>query len=174
METALEIRRAVEREIRTAFRDVTLGRGMSLRQARSVDHFGDAVGNAHSDALKPAEIVDDWSRVPLDELEEDCIAHLDAEGFRYHIPALMLSLLDHYDSGSMRVIGTLDGLYPREDAWDYHMYRYSLLNDAQKRAIAGFLVALPKLIPLDFQDHKIVPRALRNYWGQYLQTKATE
>jgi hypothetical protein len=54
------------------------------------------------------------------------------------------------------------------------MYRYSLLNPEQKTAIARFLEALPKLVELDFQDQKIVPRALRNYWGEYLQTKATE
>jgi hypothetical protein len=48
------------------------------------------------------------------------------------------------------------------------MQRYSLLNHAQRTAIARFLAALPKLVELDFQDQKIVPRALRNYWGQYL------
>jgi hypothetical protein len=37
-----------------------------------------------------------------------------------------------------------------------------------------FLAALPKLVELDFQDQKIVPpRALRNYWGEYLQTDST-
>src|SRR5215469_15804011 len=53
--------------------------------------------------------------VPPDELERNCIAHLDALGFRYYIPALMLSVLDHYEPLSMRVIGTLAGLYPKKD-----------------------------------------------------------
>ena len=51
---------------------------------------------------------------------------------------------------------------------------YSILNPAQKTAIARFLTALPKLVELDFQDQKIVPRALRNYWVEHLQTKPTE
>jgi hypothetical protein len=41
-------------------------------------------------------------------------------------------------------------------------------TDAQKRAIARFLLALPRLVKLGHEDEKIVPRALRNYWSQYL------
>ena len=51
------------------------------------------------------------------------------------------------------------------------MHRYSLLDAPKKRAIARFLAELPKLVSLDYESQKIVPRALRNYWGQYLQTK---
>jgi hypothetical protein len=175
MEAPSQIRRAVEVEIRTAFQGVTLGRGASLRQAQFADRLQDAVWNAHSASLAQGEITDDWSQVPLDELESDCIAHLDAFGFRYYIPALMLSVIYHYESSSMRVIRTLGGLYPKKDnSWDSAMRRYSLLNSAQKMAIAGFLAALPKLVELDFEHQKIVPRALRNYWDEYLQTNAPE
>jgi Family of unknown function (DUF6714) len=175
METPVQIRRAVESEIRMAFRGVTLGRGISLRQARLGVGFQDAVRNAHSASPTYQEITDDWSRVPLDELEHDCIAQLDALGFRYYIPALMLSALNHYESSSLRVIGTLTGLYPKkDDSWEYHMQRYSLLNPAQKTAIARFLATLPKLAMLNPEDQKVVERALRNYWGEYLQTNATE
>jgi hypothetical protein len=170
-----EIRRTVESEIQMAFRGVTLGPGMSLRQAQLADRYQDAVTKASSASPGPGEIVHDWSKVPLDELERDCTAHLDAAGFRYYIPALMLSVLNHYDSASMRVIGTLGGLYPKkDDGWQYHMRRYSLLNYAQKTAIARFLEALPKLMELDLSDQKIVSRALRNYWGEYLQSNLTE
>jgi hypothetical protein len=73
----------------------------------------------------------------------------------------------------MRVIGTLTGLYPKkDDFWEYHMNRYSLLNPAQKSAIARFLMALAKLLELDFDDQRVVARALRNYWAEYLQTTA--
>jgi hypothetical protein len=170
----LHLRRAVEGEIRQAFHGVTLGKGMSLRQAQYADRFQDAVRNAHSTSIGKGEITNDWSQVSLDELERDCIALLDAFGFRYYIPALMLSVLDHYDPSSMRVIGTLGGLYPKKDSWDHSMYQYSLLNSAQKTAIAHFLEALPRLVELDSEDQKIVPRALRNYWSEYLQPKTTE
>lgn len=171
----LEIRRTLESDIQMSFRGVTLGGGISLRQAQFADRYRDGVTNANSVSPGPGEIVDDWSKVPLDELERDCISHLDAAGFRYYIPALMLSVLNHYDSASMRVIGTLSGLYPKkDDGWEYHMQRYSLLNHVQKTAIARFLAALPKLVELDLADQKIVSRALRNYWGEYLQSDLTE
>jgi hypothetical protein len=171
METPLQLRGAVESEIRMAFRGVNLGRGISLRQAQLADGFQIATRDTHSPANAEQETIDDWSRVPLRELERDCIAHLDALGFRYYIPALMLSVLSHYDPSSMRVIGTLDGLYPKKgNHWEYHMSRYSLLSPVQKKAIAQFLATLPKLVELDYEGQKIVPRALRNYWGEYLQT----
>lgn len=175
MEKPLKIRRAIQSEIRMAFRGVTLGRGVSLKQAQFADRSRDAVCNENSASLAAGEIVDDWSQLNLDELERDCIAHLDADGFRYYIPALMLSVLKNYDSASMRVIGTLGSLYPKKDhRWKYHMVRYSLLNHRQKTAIARFLATLPKLVELDFENHKIVERALRNYWGEYLQPNPTE
>ena len=171
----VEIRRTVESEIQIAFRGVTLGAGMSLRQAQLADRSGDAARKPLRASFGSREVVDDWSQVTLDELEGDCIAHLDAAGFRYYIPALMLSVLNHYDPASMRVIGTLGDLYPKKDhSWEYQMLRYSLLNHAQKTAIARFLEALPKLVELGFEDQKIVPRALRNYWGEYLQPNPTE
>lgn len=160
MEEANRIWRAVESEIRDAFRGVKLGRGVSLRQAQVIDE--------RSGSVVASPFTGDWTVVPLEELERDCVAHLDAEGFRYYIPALMLSVIDHYEPRSMRVIGTLDGLYPRKDGWPYHMFRYSQLSDPQKRAIARFLTALPKLVELNITDQKIVSRALRNYWSAYL------
>ena len=69
----------------------------------------------------------------------------------------------------MRVIRTLNSLYPKKDhSWEYQMLRYSLLSHAQKTAIARFLTTLLKLVELGFEDQKIVPRALWNYWGEYL------
>jgi hypothetical protein len=138
MPPQLQIRSAVESELRKAFHGVTLGRGMSLNQAQFFDGFPDL--STHS-VPGHQGITHDWSRVSLDELELDCVAHLDALGFRYYIPALMLSVLDNYDSSSMRVIGTLGGLYPKKNdgSWEYHMHRYSLLSPAQKAAIARFL-----------------------------------
>ena len=170
MDVLLQARNAVENEIRAAFRGVKLGRGISLRQAQLIDQ--DVDGNLHSESPTSGETTDDWARVSRQELERDCIAHLDALGFRYYIPALMLDVLDYYDPSSMRVIGTLAGLYPKKnDSWEYHMQRYSLLNAEQKTAIAQFLAELPKLVELDVEDRKIVERALLNYWRQYLQTR---
>jgi hypothetical protein len=175
METPLRLRQAVESEIRTAFRGVILGQGTSLRRTACEDEVQSARRNADSASAADAEIADDWSRLPLDDLETDFIAHLDALGFRYYIPALMLSVLEHYESSSMRVTGTLLGLYPKKgDRWEYHMHRYSALNPAQKTSIARFLEALPKLVELDLEGQRVVSRALRNYWGDLLHTSPSE
>lgn len=173
METPLQIRHVVESEIRMAFRAVTLDQGTSLRRAHFADNF--EFWNGNSASPTHGEITDDWSQVSLEELERENrgIVHLDALGFRYYIPALMLSVLSHYESPSMRVISTLSGLYPKKDgSWEHRMHRYSLLNAAQKTAIARFLAALPDIVELGYEDQKIIPRALRNYWGQYLQRTA--
>lgn len=83
-----------------AFRGVTLGRSISLGQAQFTDRPQDGLGNTHAASSAHREIVDDWSQVSLDEIERDCIVFLDAFGFRYHIPAFMLSVLNHYHSSS--------------------------------------------------------------------------
>jgi len=166
----LQIRGAVERNIRAAFRGVTLGAGITLRGAQLIDG-GSASSGEQTQPFTGGEIIDDWELVQLGELDRDSVAHLDALGFRYYIPALMLSVLKHYDSSSMRVIGTLTGLYPKKDnAWEYHMQRYSLFDATQKTAIAQFLEALPKLVDLDSTDKSTAERAVRDYWGKYLNS----
>jgi hypothetical protein len=149
-----------------------LGAGISLWRAQLIDGQS-ATSREHAQSFTQGENIGDWSQVPLDELERDSVAHLDAPGFRYYIPALMLSVMKHYDPSSMRVIGTLAGLYPKKDnAWEYHMQRYSLLDATQKTAIARFLAELPKMVELDSEGQGTVERALQNYWGEYLQSNA--
>jgi len=78
MNTSTDLRRTVEDRIRAAFHAVALGRGVSSRQAQAIDS---GARSASSDI----EETNDWAQITLDELERDCIAHLDAEGFRYYI-----------------------------------------------------------------------------------------
>jgi hypothetical protein len=168
--TERQTRLAIENEIRAAFRGVVLGEGMSIREDQLADRAYDARSGELDRSTPTRGVTHDWAQVSSEELERNCIAHLDALGFRYYIPALMLSLLDHYDPASMRVIGTLSGLSPKQGAWEYHMQRYSLLNFEQKAAIAHFLSALPTLFELEADDQKIVERAIRNYWREFLSS----
>jgi hypothetical protein len=69
-------REVVERGIREAFAGVTLGSGVSLRQAVASDDDR-SYSPAEWAALKAADVVDDWSRVPVSALETDCIPFLD-------------------------------------------------------------------------------------------------
>lgn len=162
-------REDVSRTIREAFAGVTLGSGTSARQTRAIDQCYDkAVTDAEFAAMPASEVTEDWASVPAQELEEVILPHIDAEGFRYYIPALMLRLVESYDSGSMRVMGTLGALYPTQKFWIHQTAKYALLSDAQKQAIAQFLQSVPSFIMLDAEDAKIVHRALRNYWSQYV------
>ena len=157
---------ALENKIRAAFRRVVLGGGVSLRQAQIADGYGDDVQDASYEHSPPEEPKDDWTRVQVRDDNSDCIAHLDAEGLRYYLPALMLSVLVHYDAGSMRVIGTISALDTRV-AYDGRRL-LEMLNDEQRQAIACFLKALPELVELSHRDVKVVSRSLSAYWKRFL------
>lgn len=154
--------------IRNAFQGVQLGRGTSAGQTEVIDRYGEGCTPSQFEAISLEEVTNDWTSIPPDELERVQAAHLDAEGLRYYLPALMLSVLEDYDPSSSRVIGTLRALYPTRESWGYHMERYKELSDVHKRAIAAFLLELPSLLPLDLEDQTLVTRAARNYWGQFL------
>ena len=169
MDTAHLDRTTIIAQIRAAFEGVTLGKGISLKQAQVIDQYGEGVTDTEFDALPRSEITDSWPDVPLSELERDCIAHLDDEGLRYYLPALMLSLLSNYDRRSMRVIGTLAALYPK--SIDVGARSYAFLTDDQHRAVACFMSALPRLVNLGSEDSKRLTRALRNYWARFARPR---
>lgn len=158
--------------IANAFAGVRLGRGMSLRQAQAIDSSRmKPIPPAEYAALRRGEETENWTRVPITELARDCVAHLDAEAFRYYIPAFMLSIIDSYAPGEMRVIGAIRALCPDvkdKGSWGYNMARYKVLSPEQKAAIAIFLRALPSIVDLDREDKPRIERALKNYWKDFL------
>jgi|ERR1051326_1937089 hypothetical protein len=158
----------VQSIIRSAFAGVVLGSGVSIRQSEVIDRYGDGVPREFA-ALPRSEITDDWERVPDTELERAFVSYFDAQGFRYYIPALALSVLRNYDSGSLRVIATIRSLYPKKENWSYCVHKYELLSDRQKFALALFLSHLPNLVTLGYENETCVSRALRNYWSQFLE-----
>lgn len=156
----------IKRIIETAFEDVALDGGISLEQTKVIDNYGISVTTKEFSALPNKEVTNNWKEIPASRLDEaECIAHLDNKGFKYYIPALMLRLLDSYNSTCMMSIGTISSLYPRKKEKEYF---YSELNEQQKQAIALYLKALPNLINLDTEDKKIVERAFNKYWSKFL------
>jgi hypothetical protein len=163
--------------LKAAFRDVTLDGGISIRQGEICDNYGEdndgrEISEAEFATIPRGEIIGDWIALPLDELEQyPYLAYLDAKGFRYYIPAFLLSLLQDSQRGSMRVICTLSSLCPTRERWLYHMQQYELLSDEQRSAIAVFLFELKDYPRLDSDDQQLISGALSAYWNQYLPRK---
>jgi hypothetical protein len=168
----------IESAIRSAFADVRLGSGVSLRQAQAIDDYGRGFNQAEFEALPRSEVTDDWTGVPESELLRDNVAHLDAEGLRYYLPALMLWLLDHYDDPDlvrmpglgplMTPIGTVMALAPGSMTEWEHRFRFEIFTEAQRAATAAYVEALPRLVTLDHEEATRVARSIRDYWGQFL------
>ena len=151
--------------IEKAFAGVRLEEGVSLKEAQAYDVNLEGISDAEFKALAGNEETVDWRAIPLAALDDNpCLPFLDAMGFRYYMPALMLSLIDHYDPSSMRVIGTISLLDPR----GRDSAVYSIISNKQKHAIATFLKNLPYLVELDHEGGKVVERALRDYWIRYI------
>lgn len=167
MKTQSELRQEVKQRIRKAFSGIALGSGISLRQAAVIENYGEGVTDEEFSRLPLSEETTKWNQVTFEELESGNVAHLDPDGFRFYLPAFMISVIDVYDQCSMRVIGTLSALEPRDHEAEYHRPRYDCLSYQQKQAVTFFLDTLPKLVQLDDEDKQIVERAMC-YWTTYL------
>ena len=167
----------VEAAIRSAFAGVRLGAGISLQQARLIDEgLTVDLSEAEFAAIPRLETTDDWTRISESELLCDALAHLDAEGLRYYLPALMLWLLDHYNDenrgsdpvAEMTAIGTMSALGPSAEFARYRWDIYEGFTLPQRAAMAKFVEALPRLVELDREDATLVSRSLGRYWAQFL------
>ncbi len=170
-------REAIETMIRAAFMGIRLGSGLSLQQAAAADNRDAGLTEAHFAQLPAAEVIDDWSSIPVAELCRDRVGYLDREGLRYYLPALMLWLLDHYDDEDSRladayvdltVIGTLGALTPGREFREHYYAIFDTFSEAQRAAIASYVEALPRLVHLRRDDAVRVERALRDYWRRFL------
>jgi hypothetical protein len=162
-------RESVEVAIRDAFADVRLGEGISLRWAEAIDDMNDQRTPTELNALRRSEVTDDWAAVPASELDSAFIAHLDAEGLRYYLPALMLRLLDNYEAAELWSIGTIVALDQRERHPPGFL---ELLTESQRTAVALYVRALPDLVDLHRDDAALITRAFRAVWSRELAEDA--
>ena len=157
-------RERIEAAIRDAFKEVRLGSGVSLIEAEAIDGSYERIGQGEAHRLRYLEITDDWTLLAPSDLQSENLAHLDAKGVRYFLPALMLRLLDDYQPGEMWCISTISLL----DQRDPHPQGFvELLTNAQRSAIAAYVEALPELVELDYEDAAIIDRSLAQVWRPY-------
>ncbi len=159
-------------KIKSAFKGVKIEDGVSLNQAKVMSNYGEGVTNVEFRNLPLKELTDDWESLTEDFLRgfynEDYyenLSHLDAKGFRYYTPALMMIALDAEEpsTSTQWLLYNLD--FKKDDLWDHHMSKVSLLDKYQLAAIAHFLKFMSSVFP---EEQKKIGRMLERYWHQFL------
>ncbi len=160
---ALTIIRAIEE----AFGGVRRGNGVTLHEADAMDD------GATGETLIRARAKDSerrWQDVSPEAMERmySALAFLDAEGFRFYIPAYMTWTLGNYaNSGSMTVDNTIYSLWPNARGSEA---RYAMLTAAQKRCIAQFLWFMAAQAGEQHVDAYAATRALEDTWYSHLES----
>lgn len=127
------------RQIHESF-DVALGDGVSLREARVMDRYGDAT---QRQAARAQDHQGDWRTIPVADLEGHApFSFLDAPGFAYYLPAYLTYLLGPRGGVHAPALeSVLFGLLPRQPA------RFAAITAAQARVICRCLEFLEAADP---------------------------
>ena len=153
-------------QITDAFEDVERGDGISLHEAAAIDGYRMAEECA---AARQQDTERSWQDVPAQDIEDNypVLTYLDAEGFRYYLPAFMVwSLKNYQTSASVSVdapIYELD-LSGNEDRRERKMEQFRLFSDEQRVAACRFLRFMSEQVDA---DASMARPALDNYWGQF-------
>jgi len=133
-------RSEILREIALAFDGVQLGSGISLHQARHID---DNYCDDRSLRVKDPEV--SWTELSDEKMRffSDVFNFLDAEGFRFYVPAFMGWVLRDAGCGldwsfCFALCGSTDSHGTHERAFQIEE-RIALLTPVQKQAIRRFI-----------------------------------
>jgi hypothetical protein len=142
-------------KIEHAFAGVTLGNGIGLSEANAMDDWKDAAARAK---CRLTDEKDDWRRIGSDELNRYVSSPLffDAEGMRFHLPALLISdLLDEYHFGMV---------FKLTHSPERSREQFRLLDGAQREVVREYLNFL--LIHPDYEDDRSeIADGLLGYWA---------
>jgi len=144
----------VRTRIHEAFAGVTLGNGIGLHEAQTIDDYKDAATRA---AERAGDEKEDWKTIPVSDLNAcySSLSFFDAEGMRFHLPAYL--------------IAALDGEYLQDLSFqlaflnDYTIGQFALLSSEQRAAVRAYLLHIVDDEAFDFSRPQIV-RALDEYW----------
>ncbi|MFM9115406.1 MAG: DUF6714 family protein [Planctomycetota bacterium] len=147
-------------QIADAFAGVSLGNGVSLREADVIDDYGTDDERA---AAREQDELHDWQRIPDEDIanHSSVLCFMDDEGLRFHLPAYMRFTLRRYrESKSMSTNSTIYRLSDPDCIERLLVY----LTDQQIDAIKTFLNTCLE-IGDDWLDVSNVPLALRQWHG---------
>lgn len=155
----------VLRMIREAFDGVELGDGVSMHETQVLDDYG--INKERKDA-RAKDPPTDW-RVLLQNEDFKKImsagwggmSFLDAEGFRFHLPAAMTLAIEQ---PGLELVGSLIFHLTQTDA--YGVKKYSALDRVQKRCVKHVLKFLRHNSGGCLTDayHNDIDNALEAYW----------
>jgi hypothetical protein len=100
--------------------------------------------------------VPDWKLEKLDF----AIFFLEAEGFRFYIPAYMCWSLKNWRTSDSNTPDSLIGVLDLSAGWPAE--RFELLNRAQSEAVYGFLAFFDR-----YSGEARSGEAIRSYWHQF-------
>lgn len=149
-------------EIHAAFEGVTLEKGVSWSETESMDG-----GRGRSKVARRKDECDDWKKVAADDKwDPDSWRQpwpfLDAEGFRYYLPAAMARLV-HTENVAF-VDDALCGGPAKQDS--QNGARFALLNDQQRHCVSRFLRYMidVSIVRDNDGDLEAWQRAYESYW----------
>jgi len=123
-------------EIERAFDGVTRDDGVTLHETWEIDRCSSDRMRAKARRLDTDRR---WQDVPDADIEQlpYALCFLDAEGFRYYIPAYMVWSLRHHQTNDSEAVDNTVSAFMSDPL--HKDKRYSLLNDLQRRVICQFL-----------------------------------
>jgi hypothetical protein len=163
--------KALLKEIQDAFGSVQRGDGTTLHQAQAMDDYA---GPEQELAARRLDTDQRWGDVP----EQDIVRHytalgfLNADGFRYYIPAHMSFAVKYYKAGSFDFLildWILYALNPGDDPElpGWKIEQFENLDQRQKEVICHFLHFIKDEAEDYLIAHSDAEQALERYWGQF-------
>ena len=155
--------------IRSAFAGVPRGR-ITMHEAEVIDDYGS------DDERKKARGLDtdeSWDQVRDNDIMActTALCHVDADGWRYYLPAYMIWSLRHFRASHSIVsdftIYTFDPNNKCPQLRAFNMERFGLLNQAQSRAVCRFLRYMAAND--DLADGRMAQMALDEFWGRFCE-----
>jgi hypothetical protein len=159
---------AVLGEIELAFKKVRRGTGVTLHEAEVIDDHG---SDAHRAKARTQDTEKRWQDVPDRDIENhySVLSFMDAEGFRYYIPAYMSWTLRNFaTSSSLSCDMTIYALTPsnHQKIADWQRERWQLLDASQSKAVLSFLKYMLKNAD-GRADDSAAYAAIADYWGRF-------
>ena len=158
-----EITEAIE----AVFGDAALGNGLSLHQARALDHL------ELPEAVRQARRLDTekrWQDIPDEKVEEFhfALTYLDPEGLRFHLPRYMVYALEHPGLDNPAVDAAVYACDFGDEIEEEVLAQFNAMSRSQMEVIARFLVHVAEAGE-EAYDSLVAAMAIESFWYRFLE-----